>query len=554
MITTKIVSSLEKIFPDERIEKYPTLERISALKGERVSVQLVYTYENMEGSPKLTYVRRAKPILSGKIAEIATFKNVRCVPVTYLVHAEGLDDNMERTTPGLFPDVIEPLRYEGSVNLVPSVIFNNWIEFDIPKDYEAGEYTFSVKIDFAGIVAEASVVIEVIDATLPDEDIYFTQWFHCDCIAQYYEVPVYSEKHWAAIENFARVAVRNGINMLLTPVLTPPLDTAVGGERLTTQLVGITKTADGYEYDYSLLDRWIEMCDRVGIKYFEISHLFTQWGAEHAPKVMATVDGEYRRIFGWETTATGEEYSTFLKSFVSSLLDHLKKNGNDKRCIFHISDEPGLQHLENYKAAKAIVADLLKDYKVMDALSKLDFYNTGVIKNPIPASNHVHKFIDAGVKDLWTYYCVSQWRDVSNRYHSMPACRNRSIGMQIYKYDIVGFLQWGYNFYNNQFSNSPIDPYLENGCDYAFPGGDSFSVYPGPEGQCYESCRLKVFFEALQDIKAMKLCEKLYSKEEVVAAIEDAFGGEIRFNACARSAEQMLRVRARINEMIKAKV
>ncbi len=554
MLKTKITSSLEKAFADSSINDYPSLDRISVLKGERLSVQFLFSYEPDE-SKALTYVRRAAPIMSGELAKYANIRDVRHVPVVMTHHVMGYDDNMLRVKPGLFPDVLTPMHYDGKVSVVAGTLFSSWIEINIPEDIGAGVYTLSVSLDLGdGIKSESKVDVEIINATLPDEDIYFTQWFHADCIAQYYEVPVWSDKHWAAVENFARVAVRNGINMLLTPVFTPPLDTAVGGERLTTQLVGVTVDKGEYIFDFTLLDKWIAMCDRVGIKYLEISHFYTQWGAKHAPKIMATQDGEYKRIFGWETDAASDDYKTFLRQFLTELLAHLKEGGNDKRCIFHISDEPGIDSLENYKTVKANIADLLDGYKIMDALSNVNFYKTGALDNPIPSTNHIEPFLAENIKGLWTYYCVSQWENVSNRYHSMPACRNRSIGMQMYKFNIEGFLHWGYNFYNNQFSDTPINPYLELQADQAFPGGDSHSVYPGRNGECLESMRLKVFFEALQDIKAMKLCEKLYSHDEVVAAIEEAFGKEIRFDVCAKSADQMLRVREKINEMIKARV
>ncbi len=553
MLKTKITSSLEKIFLDERIESYPTLSRISALKGERVCVQLAFTYDNRDDGPKLETFQRVTPIIEGDLAEYATVRNVRSISVPMPISSLGTDDNYIRSTPGLYPDVLEPLRYDGRVTITPVALCSLWIEIEIPCDIAAGEHTLTVTLDTQVGCSSSSVTIEVINATLPDEDIYFTQWFHTDCLAQYYEVEVFGEKHWKIIENFARVAVKNGMNMILTPVFTPPLDTTVGGERLTTQLVGVTLLDGKYSFDFTLLDRWIEMCDRIGIKYFEISHLFTQWGASHAPKIMATVDGEYKRIFGWETDATGAEYTRFLREFITALLSHLKKSGNDKRCIFHVSDEPSLEHLENYKNAKAIIADLLEGYMIVDALSNFNFYQTGVLSNPIPASNHIEPFLEAKIPGLWTYYCVSQWKNVSNRYHSMPNWRNRSIGMQMYKYSIAGFLHWGYNFYNNQFSDSPINPFLESSCDFAFPSGDAYSVYPGPGGECLESTRQKVFFEALQDIKAMKLCESLYSHDEVVAAMESIIG-EIRFDACAKSAATMLAVREKVNEMIKAKV
>ena len=126
--------------------------------------------------------------------------------------------------------------------------------------------------------------------------------------------------------------------------------------------------------------------------------------------------------------------------------------------------------------------------------------------------------------------------------------------MQMYKYNIAGFLQWGYNFYNNQFSGDPINPFYEQSADYAFQGGDAFSVYPAMDGTALESPRLVVFYEALQDIKAMKLAEKLTSHDTVVKAIEDAYGAEITFDTCAKTSGTMHRIREKVNEIIKQNI
>ena len=554
MLNMKFISSLEKVFPDQKIEDFKELNTVRALKGERVSVQLIYSYdpEVIHGG----HCQRNKIELSGALAPFANMREVRCVPVTMPTNPYGCDENYLRTTPGLYPDVLVPMNYGGALPYSHNTLKSVWIEIDLPEDITAGKHSLTFKVignDYVG-THEASFTLEVINAVLPKDDIYFTQWFHCDCLANYYGVEVWSEKHWEIVENFTRVAAKNGINLLLTPVFTPPLDTTVGGERRTTQLVGVTKTGDKYSFDFTLVDRWVDMCNRCGIKYFEVSHLFTQWGAKHAPKIMATVDGEYKRIFGWETEATGKEYSTFIRQFLSGFLSHMKARGDDKRCIFHISDEPSLDHLENYKAAKALIADLLDGYMIIDALSNFKFYETGALEHPIPCNNHVHEFIDKGVKDLWTYYCVSQPVDVANRYMSMPLWRTRSIGMQMYKYNVNGFLQWGYNFYNNQYSDTPINPYLITDCEGSFPAGDAYSVYPASNGEALESIRIIAHHQALNDIKAMKLCESLYSHDEVVASMEDAFGKEIRFDVCAKSADEMLAVREKVNEMIKAKV
>ena len=554
MIQTKIISSLEKVFIDRNIQTYPQLKRLSALRGERINFQIATTYVT-KGSPAAYIAPKFMPKLSGELAKYADLRQIMYVPVTFTHHMYGFDDNYLKTEPGLYPDVLRPLYYGGTITFAKDGLNSVWVEINIPKDMAAGVYDFTIEVDGGEFGQTSSTLtVEVIDAILPDEDIYFTQWFHSDCLANYYNVEIWSDRHFEIVENFIRTARRNGINMILTPVFTPPLDTAVGGERRTTQLVGVEVKNGKYSFDFALLDRWISILDRCGVEYIEISHLFTQWGAKHAPKIMATVDGEYKKIFGWETDALGDEYATFVRTFLTELLAHLKKSGNDKRCFFHVSDEPGLDHLENYKRAKAIVSDLLKDYTIMDALSKYDFYQTGVLDHPIPSNNHIKPFLEANIPGLWTYYCVSQPIEVSNRFHTMPAWRNRSIGMQMYKYNIAGFLQWGYNFYNNQFSGDPINPFYEQSADYAFQGGDAFSVYPAMDGTALESPRLVVFYEALQDIKAMKLAEKLTSHDTVVKAIEDAYGAEITFETCAKTSEAMHRIREKVNEIIKQNI
>lgn len=552
MIKTKITSSLENCFLDSKIDDFTPLRKLSALKGERFSFQLLCVINDSTDPMRAVFSIKK----DGDLWKYATLREVISLPVTMPVVPNAPVDNYLRSAPGLYPDLLIPLRYQGKINLVKNNLCAIWVEVDLSSAEDkiaAGEREMAITLFDEGgnSVASESITVDIIDAVLPPQSLKMTQWFYCDCLANYYNCEVWSEKHWSIIESFARTARRNGINMLLTPVFTPSLDTYVGGERLTTQLVGITKNGDEYSFDYSLLERWIDMCDRVGIEYFEIAHFFTQWGAKHAPKIMATVDGEYKQVFGWDTDAVSPEYTRFLRAFITSFLDFMKARGDDKRCHFHISDEPSQEQLPFYKAAKDSISDLLEDYVIMDALSNYEFYSQGVVDTPIPGTDHTTPFIENKVEGLWTYYCSSQWRDVSNRFLAMPSYRNRSIGMQMYKYDIVGFLHWGFNFYNTQYSYTSLNPYVDLCGDGWVPAGDTCSVYPASDGTALESLRIVVFHDALQDMRAMQLAESLCGKERVVEAIEKAFGKEIAFKVCARSADEMLAVREAVNELIK---
>lgn len=111
-----------------------------------------------------------------------------------------------------------------------------------------------------------------------------------------------------------------------------------------------------------------------------------------------------------------------------------------------------------------------------------------------------------------------------NRFIAYPAFRNRILGVQLYRYRIDGFLQWGYNFDYSKNSRRLINPYLTQSCEGQVQSGDPFSVYPGPMGQPLASTRLSVFYEAIQDMEALKLWESLVGREKVVALIDELAG------------------------------
>ena len=72
MIKTKITSSLENIFPDEDLNKYPEITHISALRGEKISLQLIYSY--IKDDDEIYMRKELAPRLSGGLAEYAKLR------------------------------------------------------------------------------------------------------------------------------------------------------------------------------------------------------------------------------------------------------------------------------------------------------------------------------------------------------------------------------------------------------------------------------------------------------------------------------------------------
>ena len=587
-------SPLVKIFPEEGPLKRE-YRRFSALRGETASFQAAYKGNNPHLNELIVCV-------DTPLVPYMRIRSVELMPSTYPCHTVT-DDGYLRTAPGLFPDYLGELPggalYEdtnnapsgipykavndaqgntpceavndapgdtpcGSLYETSNMMFRGrallpagqwrslWIDIDVPADYPKGLYSINISlIDSNGErLCSATAELDVIGATLPAQKLIHTEWFHGDCLSDFYGVPVLSESWWGIAASFIKTAVKRGMNMILTPAFTPPLDTAVGGERTTVQLVDVSVENGVYAFRFDNLHRWIELCESLGIRYFEMSHLFTQWGAKAAPKIMARVDGADRRIFGWDTPATGGEYTRFLSRYLPALTTRLREWGVAGRTFFHISDEPSYAQLNDYVAAKNSIIEYLKDFEIIDALSDFEFYKTGAVRRPIPASNHIQVFIDNNVSDLWTYYCTGQYLNVSNRFFALPSYRNRIIGIQLYKYKIQGFLHWGYNFYNSRNSVRHINPFAITDGGYAFPSGDPFMVYPDENGAPGESVRIMVFHEALQDLRALEYLETLAGRDFVLWFIEESADAPITFSEYPKSDEYILDLREKVNREI----
>lgn len=550
----KLISSLEKCFLDEKIEDKDEYNKGSCFKNENFRFQVAFTAADcLEEESKNCFV---KVEVISSISEHIILRRVESIAVKLAAYSYRYDANYLRYTPGLYPDVLLPL-YNGNKISYNNLLQSLWVEFEPNGDVKAGIYPITLK--FTGNethtnLGEVTFILEIIDALLPEQELVYTQWFYCDCLKTYYNTETFDERHWQIIENFLKTAAKHGINMILTPVFTPVLDTALDTERPTTQLVDVYLNNGKYSFNFDKLDRWINLCNKVGIKYFEISHLFTQWGAKFSPKIMATVDGKYQKLFAPNiTSATSKEYTEFLSVFLPKLIDFLKsKNNTDKFCYFHISDEPGTEQLDSYAAAKSVVKDLLKGYPIIDAISHYDFYEKGLVEQPISALDFIEDFYNK-VQKLWGYYCCAQATEVSNHFIAQPSARNRIIGAQIYKYSIIGFLHWGYNFYYSQQSYDFVNPYITADADCFAPAGDAHIVYPAPNGDPYESIRLNVFHDALQDVRAFKLCEQLYSREFVINIIEAGID-ELTIKKYPCDAEYIINLRERINTAIKEKI
>jgi hypothetical protein len=537
-------SSLDKVFLNGE-HPFTDYNCASALQGEIFSLQLAYKSDILLNPCEIT--------LLSPLSEVASIRQVYSMPAASF--GEMQDDYIIDNKAGLYPDLLSsPSRYRSAVGLWHSV----WITLRLKKDTLPGEYKLKLQFkhrnhyrkDRNFEIETPEFTLNVLPVQLPQARCKVTEWFYGDCLYRQYGVEPWSEEFFTLCRNYFCNMRSHGINMIYTPLFTPPLDTHVGYERPTFQSVKVFEDAEGcWRFDLSNLERYLLLAEECGMDYFEFSHLFTQWGAEFTPKIMVTLpDGSSVRRFGWDVRANSELYQKFLKVLMVEVNKLLEKHNWSGKSYFHISDEPYEENLEAYKQASELFHRSLPGCRFIDALSRPEFFTNGYVDIPVPANNHIEEFTGLDLPERWTYYCVSQWNKVPNQFAHFPSARNRILGLLLYVYDLDGFLHWGYNFWFGQLSTFEIDPYRDICAGNGFPPGDAFKVYPGKDGMPEDSIRHEVFFEGLQDLAALQLLESRIGREKVLEFIADMCGGNLpKMDDYPHGAEFLLNFHNRLN-------
>lgn len=532
MIDVKILNSLIPIFPDKEPQG-KELSELTMCQNQAVQFQIAFKIADMSTAYSNFFIR----IESDIPVSVYYINNV---PVIHTSSVDGAPPI------GLYPDILLPKKTnpklfnyaypwgdfiaEENEDTLLRAYNDSWqgIWFCInerSKIIDSGNYEVKIRLYDTknNLLNTVALTVDVLPLKLPRQKLLYTNWVHYDCLSDMYNEEVFTDRYFEILSDYVVKASRNGMNMILMPAFTPPLDTGINCERDTVQLVKVTKIKGEYEFDFSLMKRFIDVCKKSGITHFEHSHFFTQWGAKNAPKVIVYENGKYKKMFGWKTKATDKAYVSFLRQYIKSLKVFLAQEKLEKKIMFHISDEPSESMVETYSAARETITDLLEGYAVGDAVSHIEFYEKGYCKNPISCTDKIHDFIGK-CDNLWTYYTGnSSLNGRSSRVIGVPRERNRMLGIQLYYYNIKGFLHWGYNNYYGEQSKYIFNPAMNPCGGFALPG-TSYFVYPSPNGRCFQSVRQKIFAEGLCDIQLLTLLEKHKGRYACNRLIEKYFG------------------------------
>lgn len=517
---------------------------LECIKNEKFSFQVAYC-------PSKKYENIFLEVESD-IKQYIKVQEVINIAGHYVCPPETVDDYYITKDSGLFPDYLFEYNENAGLNVIPNSFQSLWITLEFPKDFKLKNS--SIKFNFYdeknNLLGNKECSVEIKDISLEKTEFIHTEWFHIDAILNYYKVEPFSDSFWEAITNYFKTACDFGINTIFTPLFTPSLDVRPKKERLTFQLLKIRFENGVYTFNFEELEKWIDIAKSVGFENFEIAHFFTQWGADHVTKIFVEENGVLTKKFNYDTDIKGEEFINFFRAFAKEIDKFFIKKGIKENVFLHISDEPPLRKINEYEYVSQLVRSNFEEYKTVDALSNYEFYEKGLVKCPVVATNHIEPFLENDVKDLWSYYCTCQSDYVSNRFLACPSNKTRIIGVQWYYYRLKGFLHWGFNFWNSIFSAVTINPHLSTDAKCGFPAGDSFLVYPGEDLKPVESIRLYLMKEAMQDYELLCLLENKLGRDTVIKLIDNLFG-EFTFKVYPYdNGEKLLNLRSEVIRLL----
>jgi hypothetical protein len=354
--------------------------------------------------------------------------------------------------------------------------------------------------------------LKVYPVTLPDYrdwSFYLDLWQHNSNVARKHDVPLWSDAHFAVLENYVKSLSALGQRSITICAGEIPWSgqscfeiQEFGGNLFEFSMIPITRERDGsFTYDYSIMQRYIDLCTANGfcgdIEVFGIVNLWTkerlmpQSLCEEYPEAMRLryldkADGcmKYLREFD------------HIVQYVKALEQYFVKTGQIER-VRVVADEPAA--VDKYRRSLDLLCEIAPAFRYKTAINHFEFIEEfgDRICDIVPKLDYAakgHKQLMAyrathPEKRLLFYVCTGRCRP--NTFLRNPLTESRMIPAMVAILGFDGFLRWNYTVW-------PEDPRREIRFS-RFEAGDTNFVYPAYNGDVLLSLRYKNLRRGIAD-------------------------------------------------------
>ncbi|MBX2922520.1 MAG: DUF4091 domain-containing protein [Chitinophagaceae bacterium] len=486
-VSAILTDPLEKVFPETFIP-VETFKEIDVAKGEVAGTQLVLRSVQNKDEVKLAV---EVPGLPDAIVSYAPVGYVRAGRE----YSQQAFDRLVSNS-GFYADPIldgHPIRLQSGQTQAC------YISVTIPQQAKAGTYPVNISINTGNEILKKSFLIHVHNVKLEKQRLKIANWYTFEAkelrlMNNGKAVELYSELYWKLLKVLAEKMAAYGSNV----ALASPLELAI-----------YQKKGDQYTFDFSRFDKTVEIFKNAGVSAMLegawIGWHSTDWTSNYI--VLVPEPGRDTTTF-LRLPIQDMRAKNFYAQFFRALVPHLKKKGWWNTYYQHIADEPIEQNRQSYIDIATYVKSLVPDIRIADACHNTDLAETLDLWVPqLDLLNKDYDFYQERKKagnEVWFYTCLWPRGNYANRFIDLPLIKTRLLHWINYKYDIDGYLHWGFNWWTDDpfaettFINSPTGNLL--------PAGDSWIVYPG-DHKLYSSIRLEAMRDGINDYTLLKMLE-----------------------------------------------
>lgn len=319
---------------------------LHAWKGERANIQAVLFSNSDQGMITVRMTEWKKNnAATGINGGEARFVN-------YVITDDYVScgNHPSNLTPWLVADVID----QDKPHSVPACETRPvWCTIEVPRNAEAGEYTTALEVvNESGSVVKSLALTVVVDShSLPEVangKFHLDLWQQPYSVSRYYQVERWSDEHFDALRPYLAALGRAGQRTVSTILFYEPW-----GEQthdLFDPMVQTVKKTDGtWEYDYTIFDKYVELCAEYGIDKQINCFSMVPWDMSFRYYDEAT--SSYKTI---TTTTSSTEYTNLWTDFLTAFKAHLQSKGWFEKTNIAMDERAESDMLNAYNIANGL--------------------------------------------------------------------------------------------------------------------------------------------------------------------------------------------------------
>ena len=462
---------------------------IHAWKGERANVQAVLYSKSDQDTLSVRMTEWQK---DGKATGINAAE-ARFVNYVITDDFTSCGNNSMNYPTWLVADVID----QDKPHAVPAMETRPvWCTVEVPRDIEAGEYTTALEVvDKNGnVVKSLSLKVNVNSHSLPtvaEQKFHLDFWQQPYAVSRYYGVERWSDEHFEALRPYLAALGRAGQRVVTSILFYEPW-----GEQthdLFDPMVQTTKKSDGtWEYDYTVFDKYVELCAEYGIN--KQINCFSMLPWDMSFRYFDEASNSYKTL---TTTYSSTEYRELWTGFLTAFKAHLQQKGWFEKTVIAVDERGEAAMLKAYEIANGLGFKMALAGNYHSSLC--DILHDKCVQLGQEHYITAAQLADRKSKNRITTFYTSCANSEPNIYTNSYPAEAAYLPIYAAKMNLDGYLHWSW-------MNWDEDP-LTDSRYRKFGSGDTYCYYPGNRS----SVRFERLIEGIHQYEKIQILREEYS-------------------------------------------